>query len=238
VACLTAPCVLSFGFVAFAPKRVATTTRLSETHTLEGRTIDAPIKPLNNFILVKVAEAADQSEGGIILTAKAKQKKTEGLVIACGPGRTHEESGILLDIPVTPGESVIYGKYDGTELDYDNAKHTLIRDSDILVKFSGDALSLDSVEMINDCVLVEVEESEQETAGGLLIAQSSTSQKKPSTGTVVKVGPGRRTMNGDLVRMEVDLGDKVKFRDFAGNEVKIAAKEYAVVRMPDILAKF
>jgi chaperonin GroES len=220
---------------AFSPR--TTSTRLQE-HKLEGRTIEEPVKPLNNFILVKVAESLDQTDGGIILTAKAKQKKTEGIVVSCGPGRTHQESGLLLDIPVSEGDSVVYGKFDGTELDYDGEKHTLIRDDDVMVKFQGETLSLDNVEVTNDNVLVYVEENEQATSGGLLIAQSSTNQKRPTTGEVVKVGPGRRTMNGDSTPMEVVVGDMVKFRDFAGNEVKIDGKEYSVVRMPDILAKF
>eukprot|EP00590_Aulacoseira_subarctica_P011390 CAMPEP_0172415372 /NCGR_PEP_ID=MMETSP1064-20121228/1782_1 /TAXON_ID=202472 /ORGANISM="Aulacoseira subarctica , Strain CCAP 1002/5" /LENGTH=262 /DNA_ID=CAMNT_0013152317 /DNA_START=98 /DNA_END=886 /DNA_ORIENTATION=+ len=216
------------------------TPSTSETHNLEGRVINGPMKPLNNFVLVKVAQSEDQTTGGIILTAKAKQKKTEGTVIACGPGRAHPESGIMLTVPVQPGEGVVYGKYDGIEVDYDGEKHSLIRDEDILVKYPlGKTLTLESVEVINDNVLVHVETKEEETIGGLLIASSSSSSKKrPSTGTVAKVGPGRRTMTGTVTPMEVAEGDMVKFRDFAGNEVKIEGKEYSVVRMPDILAKF
>lgn len=211
--------------------------RLQETHTLEGRQIDAAVTPLNNFVLVKVAKAADQTKGGIILSAKAKEKKTEGLVISTGPGKTHQESGVLIEIPVRSGEGVVYGKFDGTELDYDGEKHTLIRDDDILVKFRGKELSLDAVEVINDNVLVEVEAKEQETSGGLLVA-SSSNKKKPSTGMVVKIGPGRRASSGELMPMEVEVGDMVKFRDFAGNEVSIGDNPFAVVRMVDILAKF
>jgi chaperonin GroES len=209
-----------------------------ESHNLEGRTITGPLKPLNNFVLVRVAKSDDQTSGGILLTAKAKAKKTEGTVVAVGPGRAHPESGYLLTIPVQPGEGVVYGKYDGTEVEYDGEKHSLIREEDILVKYTSNQLTLDSVEVLNDNVLVYVEPKEEETSSGLLIASSSTSKKKPSTGLVAKVGPGRRTMTGSLTPMEVTVGDMVKFRDFAGNEVKIDEKEYTVVRMTDILAKF
>jgi len=207
--------------------------------TLEGRKIDGEVTPLNNFVLVKKAEAQDQTEGGILLTGKAKIQKTEGTVVAVGPGRTHQDSGIVFDMPVSVGDGVVYGKYDGTEIDLDGAAHTLIRDDDVLLKFSSDKLTLDTAEVTRDNVLVYAEASEEATEGGILIAKSSKSgDSRPSTGQVVKVGPGKMASNGELMPMEVDVDDQVKFRDFAGNEVEIDGKEYCVVKMSDILAKF
>ena len=83
-----------------------------------------------------------------------------------------------------------------------------------------------------------VEKKETATEGGILIASTSKSEMRPSTGKVVKVGPGRIAANGELMPMEVEEGDMVKFRDFAGNEVNIGGDEFSVVRMSDILAKF
>jgi chaperonin GroES len=206
--------------------------------TLEGRTIKGELKPINNFLLVKIADAKEQTEGGILLAGKAKIKKTEGTVVSVGPGKTHQESGIVFDMPVLPGDGVVYGKYDGTEVDYDGERHTLIRDDDILVKFTGGELTLDSVDVVRDAVLVSVNTKEEETSGGILIAKSSSKDSKPSTGEVVKVGPGRMASNGTLMPMDVAVGDMVKFRDFAGNEVTVEGQDYSVVRMADILAKF
>jgi chaperonin GroES len=205
---------------------------------VDGRTVEGEVKPTNNFILVKIADALEQTEGGILLTGKAKIKKTEGTVVAVGPGKTHPETGAVFDMPVESGEGVVYGKYDGTEIDIDGAKHTLIRDDDVLVKFKGDKLILETVEVVRDAVLVHVETKERATEGGILIAKSSTSETKPSTGRVVKVGPGRFATNGERMEMEVSPGDYIKFRDYAGNEVEIEGEEYTVVRMLDILAKF
>jgi len=206
--------------------------------TLEGRTIEGEIKPTNNFIFVKLSAALEETDGGIILAGKSKIAKTEGRVMSTGPGKTHQESGILFPMPVKEGEGVVYGKYDGTEVNYNGERHTLIRDDDILVKYSGDSLDLESSEVTSDNVLVYVDpKEEQETAGGLLLAQTST-KKKPSTGKVVKVGPGRMASNGVLMEMDAKIGDMVKFRDFAGNEVLIQDDEYSVVRMVDILAKY
>lgn len=206
--------------------------------TLEGRVIEGELNPINNFILVKKTPDLDKTAGGIVLTGKAKIKKTEGTVVSVGPGKTHQESGIVFKIAVGPGDGVVFGKYDGTELEYNGEKHTLIRDDDIMVKFTGDELTIESADVISDNVLVYVEKKEEETSGGLLIASTSSKGAKPSTGKVVKVGPGRMASNGELMEMDVAIGDMVKFRDFAGNEVKIGDKEYAVVRFPDILAKF
>lgn len=168
---------------------------------------------------------------------QAKIKKTEGTVISTGPGKTHQESGILFPMPVTPGNGVVYGKYDGTEIVYDGDRHTLIRDDDILVKFDG-KLTLDNVDVVSDNVLVKVNDDQEATSGGLLIAATSKKGSKPSTGEVVKVGPGRMASNGEIMTVDISVGDEVKFRDFAGNEVQIEGEEYAVVRMTDILAKF
>ena len=171
-------------------------------------------------------------------SSQAKIKKTEGTVISVGPGKTHQESGLLFPMPVVAGEGVVYGKYDGTEVDYEGDRHTLIRDDDILVKFSGDKLTLDSADVVSDNVLVKVEESEEETASGLVIAATAKKGGKPSTGEVVKVGPGRMASNGEIMTVDIGVGDMVRFRDFAGNEVSIEDGEFAVVKMTDILAKF
>jgi chaperonin GroES len=207
---------------------------------LEGRTVEGEVVPLNNFVLVKLAAAQEQTDGGILLTGKAKIVKTQGRVEAVGPGRTHPDSGLTIPVPLSAGEGVVYGKYDGTEIVYNDARHTIIRDDDVLIKFAdGDgALTIDNVEVIRDNVLVRVDTSEKTTEGGILIAKTSSADKRPSTGEVIKVGPGRTASNGDLMPMEVSVGDMIKFREFAGNEVEIDGQEYCVVKMADILAKF
>jgi chaperonin GroES len=235
LACWQSSQVNAFSTLHLGSQKLSTLSRKAK---VDGRTVEGEVKPTNNFILVKIADAIEQTQGGILLTGKAKIKKTEGKVVSVGPGKTHPETGAVFDMPVKSGENVVYGKYDGTEIDIDGAKHTLIRDDDVLVKFTGDDLTVDSVQVVRDAVLVHVETKERETEGGILIAKSSSSETKPSTGKVVKVGPGRVATNGDLMEMEVSPGDYIKFRDYAGNEVEIGGEEYTVVRMMDILAKF
>lgn len=224
---------------AFAPASTSTGSVTSLHAKIDGRTVaSGSVTPTNNFILVKVAAAQEETEGGILLTGKAKITKTEGLVISTGPGKTHPDTGALFEMPVNAGDNVVYGEYDGTAIDIDGEKHTLIRDDDVLVKFSGDALTLDSCDVLQDSALVYVETKETATEGGILLAQSSTTETRPSTGQVVKVGPGRFATNGERMEMELEEGDFIKFRDYAGKEVEIEGKDYTVVSALDILAKF
>jgi chaperonin GroES len=205
---------------------------------VDGKTVEKEVKPTNNFILVKKPGAVDMTEGGIILTGKSREKKTEGVVVLVGPGKIHPETGAVIEMPVSAGELVVYGKFDGTEIVIDGVKHNMIQDTDIIVKFKGDKLTIDSAEVIRDGVLVYIEPEDSSSGSGILIAQSKKSERKPSIGKVVKVGPGRLATNGKRMEMEVEVGDFIKFREFASRQVEIEEEEYSVVRMADILAKY
>jgi len=143
-------------------------------------------------------------------------------------------------MPLSVGQGVIYGKFDGEEVMYNGAKHTIICDDDVLVKFtSAEKLSLENAEVIWDNVLVKVTKLKEVTSsGGLLIAKTTKKALTSSIGEVVKVGPGKYAFNGALMEMDVAPGDMVKFRDFAAQEVEIGSETFAVLKMTDILAKF
>mmetsp|Transcript_29408 Transcript_29408/g.34991 ORF Transcript_29408/g.34991 Transcript_29408/m.34991 type:complete len:255 (+) Transcript_29408:121-885(+) len=237
-------CTTAFGpppslhtFVGGGGSRVSASSPLN-AELLEGWKVDGILKPLNNFILVKTAKSDGKTDTGILISSKVA--KTEGTVISAGPGSYHADTGTPYPIPVSPGDGVIYGQYDGIEIDVDGEKHALIRDTDILVKYTADADTVDTVFPVNDAVLVYVENTDNTvTSGGLLLGSTAGSEsKRPSTGEVVKVGPGKMAADGGLMPMTVQVGDQVKFRDFVGNEVRIGGEEYSVVAMPEILAKF
>mmetsp|Transcript_20076 Transcript_20076/g.58073 ORF Transcript_20076/g.58073 Transcript_20076/m.58073 type:complete len:256 (-) Transcript_20076:259-1026(-) len=247
VAALLGAAALSSGqCYAFAPSPAfggssRTSSALSEANTLEGRTLvdGGALRPVNNFILVRVADVQDKTDSGILLSKTAKIEKTEGKVVAVGEGKTHPDSGIPFPMPVQEGDGVVYGKYDGTIVEYNGHRHALIRDDDILVKYEGEKLTVEGVDVCNENVLVLADEADEETSGGLVLAASKDSpDSRPSTGTVVKVGPGRMAADGSRMPMTVEVGDRVKFRDFAGYEADIEGKEYSVVKMPEIQAKF
>jgi chaperonin GroES len=85
-----------------------------------------------------------------------------------------------------------------------------------------------------DNILLEPLEKEQKTPSGILIPD--TAKEKPQEGLVVAVGPGRTNDAGKLMPLDVKKGDKVLYKKWGGNEVKIEGKEYLIVKGEDILA--
>lgn len=84
------------------------------------------IKPLADRVLIKPAAAEEKTVGGIIIPDSAKEKPLKGEVIAVGNG-TKDEEMIL-----KPGDSVLYGKYAGTEIELDGEQYLIMRQSDVL----------------------------------------------------------------------------------------------------------
>ena len=86
---------------------------------------------------------------------------------------------------------------------------------------------------LHDRVLIEVLDSNEKTAGGIIIPD--TAQEKPQEGKVVAVGGGTKTEDGKLIPMDVKVGDKVLFGKWSGTEVKIGGKEYSIMKESDIM---
>ncbi len=84
------------------------------------------IKPLADRVLVVPAPAEEKTIGGIIIPDTAKEKPLKGEVVAVGNGTKDEE------MVVKVGDTVLYGKYAGTELELDGNKYLIMRQSDIL----------------------------------------------------------------------------------------------------------
>lgn len=84
------------------------------------------IKPLADRVLIEPAAAEEKTVGGIIIPDTAKEKPLQGKVVAVGTGTKDEE------MVVKAGDTVLYGKYSGTELEYEGAKYLVMRQSDIL----------------------------------------------------------------------------------------------------------
>lgn len=207
--------------------------------TLDGKAIDGEFVPVNNMVLVKKSTKDDKTDVGLVLTASVKTKDDEGTVVAVGTGKIHHESGVAFDMPLAPGESVLFNQFAGTDLEYNGEKHALIADDAVFVKYNGDKLNIETAEVLRDNVLVNVVKKEEDSVGGILLAKTSASKKKlPTIGEVVKVGPGRYATNGKIMEMDVTAGDMIKFRNSAGEPVEIEDKIYTLVRMSDILAKF
>jgi chaperonin GroES len=86
----------------------------------------ASITPLHDRVIVKPAAAETKTAGGIIIPDTAKEKPQRGTVVAAGPGKKDEP------VTVQPGDTVLYGKYAGTEITIDGEELIIMRESDIL----------------------------------------------------------------------------------------------------------
>ena len=85
-----------------------------------------------------------------------------------------------------------------------------------------------------DRVVIEPLEETEEMRGGLYIPD--TAKEKPQQGTVVAVGPGRRTEQGELIEVELKKGDRILYGKYSGTEVTVDGNEYLIVRESDVLA--
>ena len=83
-------------------------------------------KPLADRVLIKAAPAEEKTAGGIIIPDTAKEKPLQGEVLAVGNGTKDEE------MVLKAGDTVLYGKYAGTEVELDGEKYLIMRQSDVL----------------------------------------------------------------------------------------------------------
>lgn len=88
------------------------------------------IKPLSDRVLVQPEPAEEKTKSGIIIPDTAKEKPQEGTVVAAGPGKV--ENGTKIEMSVSEGDKVLYGKYSGTEITLDGEEYLIMRESDIL----------------------------------------------------------------------------------------------------------
>jgi chaperonin GroES len=92
----------------------------------------------------------------------------------------------------------------------------------------------DLLRPLGDRIIIELVESEEKTASGIVLPDSA--KEKPQEGKVVAVGTGRILESGERVALDVTVGDRIIFSKYAGTEVKYQGVEYLIVRESDILA--
>lgn len=88
------------------------------------------IKPLSDRVVVKPEPAEEKTSSGLFIPDSAKEKPQRGTIVSVGPGRV--ENGTKIDMTVSEGDTVLYGKYAGTEITLENEDLLIMRESDIL----------------------------------------------------------------------------------------------------------
>ena len=86
---------------------------------------------------------------------------------------------------------------------------------------------------LHDRVVVRRVESEEKTKGGIIIPD--TAKEKPQEGEVVAVGPGARDEDGDYIKPELNVGDRILFGKWSGSEVKIDGQDLIIMKESDVL---
>jgi chaperonin GroES len=89
------------------------------------------IRPLQDRILVKRIDEEEKTKGGIIIPDTAKEKPSEGKVVAVGKGKISED-GKLTPLDVKKGDRILFSKYSGTEVNIEGDEHLIIREDDVL----------------------------------------------------------------------------------------------------------
>ena len=88
-------------------------------------------RPLGDRVLVRRVEEEEKTKGGIIIPDTAKEKPSQGEVVAVGPGG-RDEAGKLVPLDVKAGDRILFGKWSGTEVKLDGQDLLIMKESDIL----------------------------------------------------------------------------------------------------------
>lgn len=89
------------------------------------------LKPLADRVIVLQSDAEEKTASGIVLPDTAREKPTKGKVIAVGPGKL-DDNGKRHEVACKVNDTVVYGKYSGTEVEIDGTKYVILRENDIL----------------------------------------------------------------------------------------------------------
>jgi chaperonin GroES len=94
--------------------------------------------------------------------------------------------------------------------------------------------TMGKIRPLEDRILVRPEEGEETTASGIVIPD--TAKEKPQEGTVLAIGPGKRSDTGELIPMDVKEGDRVIYSKYGGTEIKVESEDLLILSSRDVLA--
>ena len=93
---------------------------------------EVKIKPLEDRVLVTVDEQEQTTASGLVIPDTAKEKPQQGTVVAVGPGKRSEQTGDILPLDVSEGDTVLFSKYGGTEVKLEGQEYLILSGRDIL----------------------------------------------------------------------------------------------------------
>ncbi|HXW76505.1 MAG TPA: co-chaperone GroES [Candidatus Eremiobacteraceae bacterium] len=87
---------------------------------------------------------------------------------------------------------------------------------------------------LRDQVVIEPAEQADKSAGGVILPD--TAKEKSQEGSVIAIGPGKKTDKGEIIKSDLKVGDRVIYRKYSGSDVKMNGKEYVILEEKDVLA--
>jgi chaperonin GroES len=94
------------------------------------------LRPLGDRCIVKRLDEQTKTAGGILIPENAKEKPMEGLVVSVGPGKVMAD-GKIRELAIKAGDTVLFGKYSGTEVKFDGQDYVILREDDVLGVVQG-----------------------------------------------------------------------------------------------------
>jgi|SRR5712692_9834283 len=92
------------------------------------------LQPLDDRIVVRPSEAEEKTASGLVIPDTAKEKPQQGEVLAVGPGRRADNTGEIIPLDITVGDTVVYSKYGGTEITVEGEDLLILTGRDVLAK--------------------------------------------------------------------------------------------------------
>jgi len=92
------------------------------------------------------------------------------------------------------------------------------------------------VEPLGDRIIVEAENPDEVTKGGIIIPKTAT-KEMPQKGEIIAIGPGARNEEGKVIPMRLKIGDKIMYNKYAGTEFKIGEQKFLVMREDDVIGR-
>jgi len=180
------------------------------------------VAPVGDRVFVKVDKEEEKTSSGILLPSSAQKKPTQGKVVGAGEAKA-----------LKTGDKVVYSKFAGTEVSLEGQEHVLLKEDDVIGLLSSTNIA--DLKPLGDRILIQVEEPEKQTAGGLIL--TSASKEQPTLGKVVAVGSGKSDDKGNVVKSSLSVGDTVLYSKYTGVEFEGQNDtQFIVVKDSDILA--
>ena len=95
------------------------------------------LQPLEDRIVVRPGESEETTASGLVIPDTAKEKPQQGEVLAVGPGRRADNTGDLVPLDISVGDTVVYSKYGGTEITFEGEDLLILTGRDVLAKISS-----------------------------------------------------------------------------------------------------